>query len=225
MIKNLFFDLDDTLISFAKAKPIAIREIFENHGLCFDEKLVMSTFESINNPLWKALERGEITSNELRRTRWQKLMQALSLPQCDAEEFEASFRIALSHTAELEDGAVELLKYLKQKGYKIYIASNSFKSQQQPRLELAGISKYVDGLYCSQDVGYEKPDKRFFEAVLDDLGAKVSESVMIGDSLTADIAGGKTVNMKTLWYNPSQKEDTVGADGVVSQLSDIMEIL
>lgn len=225
MIKNVFFDVDDTLISFRRSKPIAFREMFEERGYPFDEELVVKTFESINIPLWESLERGEISGTELRRTRWPRVMRALSLPEGGDMELEDAFRLALSHTTPLEDGAKELFKYLKEKGYKIYIASNSCQWQQESRMEKSGLAEFLDGIYCSQIIGHEKPYKEFFDAVLEKAGAKAEESMMVGDSITADVGGGKNAGLTTCWYNPNGKEDTVGADYVINSLLDITKIL
>ena len=104
------------------------------------------------------------------------------------------------------DGAVELLEELSEK-YELYGASNGTASVQDRRIEKSGISRYFKDIFISQRVGFDKPDVRFFEIAFDEAGVTdKSECVMIGDSLTSDIKGGKNAGITTVWYNPKGKE-------------------
>lgn len=92
-------------------------------------------------------------------------------------------------------------------------------------MEKSGLAEFLDGIYCSQIIGHEKPYKEFFDAVLEKAGAKAEESMMVGDSITADVGGGKNAGLTTCWYNPNGKEDTAHADYVINSLLDITKIL
>ena len=65
-----------------------------------------------------------------------------------------------------------------------------------------------------------------FEKMLEKLQAKKEECLMIGDSLSSDIAGAHAVGMDACWFNPSRQADTTGlADYTVTDLSELLEIL
>ena len=125
------------------------------------------------------------------------------------------------------DGADEICRYLKGK-YILCAASNAFHDQQLNRLSMSGLLPYFDHVFVSESLGYRKPEKAFFDACrafLPDVAA--DECVMIGDSLTADIAGGKNAGMKTIWYNHAHRPvpEHCAADQIVDSLSQIKDIL
>jgi len=125
------------------------------------------------------------------------------------------------------DGAEALLDALYGK-FRLFIASNGAQKVQNSRLDSAGIKKYFDGIFISEEIGYNKPDKRFF----DECFAKIpdfdkSEAVIVGDSLTSDILGGKNAGIKTVWYNPngSPPRADIVPDLEASALSQIPDLL
>lgn len=76
------------------------------------------------------------------------------------------------------------------------------------RLHQANLSQYFDGIFLSEDMGYQKPQPQFFEYI----GSKIpnyqkEEVVMIGDTLSSDILGGNQYGIPTIWYNPEQLEN------------------
>ena len=225
MIKNVFFDVDDTVISYQESFPGVIKEMFGKYGYSYDINEVKRAYTEQSTALWDAVERGEISGTELRNRRWPQIMRALNLPEGEEMELENVFRTALSHNYPLEKGALELFKYLKEKGYKVVIASNACQWQQEIRIEKSGLGQYTYGVYCSNEIGFEKPHKEFFDAVLKMSDSKPEETLMVGDSITADVGGAKNAGLKACWYNPNGNEDTVGADYVIGSLTDLMKIL
>jgi len=71
-IDTLLIDLDDTVFDFGKAEAVAIRESFEEVGLEPAEDL-LAAYSRINKGIWKELERGEITREELLVERFRRL--------------------------------------------------------------------------------------------------------------------------------------------------------
>ena len=164
MIKYALFDIDNTLIDFGESAKIAMPRLFEVMGYPYTPE-VPQLYHKFNAPLWAALERGEITGQYLRSIRWGRIMKALGI-ECDSVKMEAEYAEQLARVAVLVDGADELLKYLKEKGYVIAIASNSYQAQQERRTKLAGLDKYIDYYFTSMDMGVEKPSVEFFKSVL-----------------------------------------------------------
>ena len=133
----------------------------------------------------------------------------------------------LYETAIPVDGADKICRYLKKK-YILCAASNAFHDQQLNRLEMAGLLPYFDHVFVSESLGYRKPEKAFFDACrafLPDVAA--DECMMIGDSLTADITGGKNAGMKTIWYNHTHRPvpERCEADQIVESLSELKNLL
>ena len=201
MIKTVFFDVDNTLICFKKSGLLAVKTTFEKNGISFSEDY-MPTFFRTNESLWNLVEKGELSREEMYKIRFTKVIEALGInTDADTYKMEKDFREALFNIAEPVDGAQKLLEYLVKK-YRLCIASNSIYAQQENRLKKAGLYQYFDKIFVSERVGFNKPQKEFFDVCFKNLdGEKPEEVVMIGDSLTADMKGAKGYGMKTIWYN------------------------
>ena len=225
MIKAVFIDIDDTLLDFGKCAEETIRQGFLKYSLPFTQS-VIPTFHRINDSLWAKIEAGTLTRPELLKIRWKLVFEALAI-DFDGLIFEDYFVSSIYNCYITVDGARELLEYLSKK-YKVYAASNALHQQQLARLRSSGLMQYLSGVYTSESVGYQKPTKEFFTACFDDIKEFTpKEAVMIGDSITADIIGGKAMEMKTIFYNHKKISDfdkTI-PDFIVNHLSEIQNIL
>lgn len=229
-IKAVFIDIDNTLLDFDGYVRQTMKDGFEIFSLKHYEPYMYDVFTKINNALWKEIERGELTFAELENIRWNKIFEALGI-DFDGTVFEDYFRKALNESAIPENGAYELLKYLSEK-YIVCAASNGPFLQQTHRLELADMAKYFDYIFISEQVGVSKPSHGFFDYAFSRLNKENGkpmlphETIIIGDSLSSDIAGGKDYGMKTCYYNKNRcSVSPETADFVISELADIMEIL
>ncbi len=225
MLKAVLMDIDDTLLDFGKCAEQAMRIGFSEWGLPYDDS-TYATFTRINDGLWLMIERGELTTQQLFEFRWNRIFEALGI-QADGAAFEKRFLDLLYETAIPVDGADEICRYLKGK-YILCAASNAFHDQQLNRLEMAGLLPYFDHVFVSESLGYRKPEKAFFDACrafLPDVAA--DECVMIGDSLTADITGGKNAGIKTIWYNHTHRPvpERCEADQIVDSLLKLKNLL
>ena len=99
-----------------------------------------------------------------------------------------------------------MLEQLQAKGYRLFAASNSFGHLQRSRLEQAGILSFFEDTYISMDIGYDKPDIRFYQEALRRCGLQPSEVLMIGDSMTTDILGAQAAGMDALFFD-RKKDD------------------
>lgn len=206
MIKNILFDLDDTILDFKKAESIALSEALTEMGVMPTEYMI-SQYSKYNIAQWKRLELGEITREEVKVNRYRLLFEELGLdlsPEKATELYES--KLCVGHY--FISGAPEVLQELYG-GYSLYLASNGARRVQESRLKSAGISKYFDGIFISENVGYEKPDKRFFDYCFSQMkDFKRENTVIIGDSLSSDIRGGINAGIKTVWFNPHRAENT-----------------
>lgn len=205
MIKNVFIDLDDTILDFLAAEKAALTRTLSHFGIAPDER-VLARYSAINDAQWKLLERGEITRDQVKLRRYALLFEEFGI-DCDPMMVNDHYMEELSKGHIFMEGAKALLDALFG-SYRLYLASNGTTWVQERRLKSADLYRYFDGVFISQELGYDKPDPRFFEkafATISDF--KKEESVMVGDSLTSDIKGGKGAGLKTLWFNPKGKEN------------------
>ena len=225
MIKAVLIDIDDTLLDFIKSAKCAIKTIFPLCGLEYTDN-VGKTFQEINEELWRRIERREITKQEMYSLRWKTILEALNI-QYDGMEMEKLFRSTLSGIAEPVDNAYELLDYLHER-YPLYAATNSSYEHQYKRLTQSDMLKYFKKIFVSEKMGALKPAKEFFDGCLKEMGdITPNEIVIIGDSLTADILGGKEYGLKTIWFNPNNLPEpkSLSPDHTVNSLLEIKQIL
>lgn len=221
---TIFIDVDNTLLDFDACANKSIELACAKFGVPYTTRLV-DVFHPINLDLWHRLERKEITKEQLFQVRFNKVFDVLGI-DCDGHAFEDAFHKNLFETAIKIDGAEQLLKYLHSK-FKVYVASNATLAQQQNRLKNADLLKYIDGIFVSEEIGYPKPQKAFFDACFASLpDANPSDTLMIGDSVSADINGAREYGMKTLWYNHRHEStDGVECDFVADNLYQIVDLI
>lgn len=225
MIKVVLLDVDNTLMDFHECARQAMHITAGELGIAFPEN-IFEVFTEINNGLWLDIEKGTLTVEELHRIRWGKIFDAIGI-QRDGVEFEQCFLKNLARGSATVEGAKELLVYLEQK-YTLCIASNAPYHQQTSRLTNGDLLQHFKKLFISERIGYAKPKKEFFDACMKELpGIAKEEIIMIGDSLTADIAGASAYGIKTCWFNFGKvpREQGAMADYIVDSLAEIKKIL
>ena len=228
MIKAVLIDIDDTILDFQAYVKESIKNGFERFNLgAFDES-VYETFKKVNTKLWKEVEDGVITYEDLLKNRWKTVFEELNV-NFDGQVFEKYFKKLLFDSGIVVEGAKELLDYLKEK-YVLCIASNGPYEQQINRLKVGGLYDYFDYFVISEGIGLSKPHKEFFEYALNKINEKQfvlpSEVIMIGDSLTADMVGGKNAGIKTCLFNVKGLDySTFSPDYVVDKLEEVKRFL
>ena len=164
---------------------------------------MFDVFQEENHIIWDKIEKGELSREDIPNVRWQIVLKRLGL-KADGVAMDHTFRSYLHNSAVLVSGAIETLEALAGK-YIFCAASNGPYEQQLNRLERGGMRKYFTHCFVSEKVGVGKPSLRFFEKCMEELPEIAPEEcLMIGDSLTADIAGGHAAGLKTCWYHPAE---------------------
>lgn len=225
MITNILMDVDNTLLDFNKCAEEAIKIGFSKWNIEYNE-LVFPVFIEVNDSLWRKIETGEMDKKTLYRLRWKTIFERLGI-HADGPAFEQDFRTIFSDSKEPVDGAYEILDYLSGK-YTVSVASNASYQQQLKRLMNADMLKYFTHIFNSEQIGYPKPEPKFFDACFEKLGNIPKEEVIIiGDSLSADINGGAAYGIKTLWFNYGKADipNNVKTDFIVNSLDEIKNIL
>ncbi len=226
MIKNVFIDLDDTLLDFRRAEREALSRTLVHFGYTPTDE-ILNRYNEINESFWRRLETGELDRPTLKRERYRQLAAEYNL-KLAPEELNLQYESELSIGHYFLDGAEQLINDLKREGYRLYLATNGSANIQHGRIASAGLDKIFDGVFISQEVGSYKPDIRYFEACFERIADfKKSETVMVGDSLTSDMRGGINAGIATAWYNPEHKENTteIKPDYEFSHLCDLIELL
>lgn len=203
MLKTIFFDLDDTLLDFTRGEAESLSKTLLEMGLT-PTPAVLERYHVLNARQWALLEEGTITREQVLLGRFQLLFEELGV-DLDPGTVCRCYERNLAQSSHMVPGAEELLKLLAGK-YALYLVSNGTAVIQHSRLALSGIEPYFRQIFISQEIGFDKPRKEFFESCFETIpGFCREESIIVGDSLTSDIRGGKNAGIRTCWFNPQGK--------------------
>lgn len=224
MYKYILWDLDNTIMDFEYSQNCAIRALFKKYNLgeCSDEMLKVYT--DINHKYWAALERGEVEKNKMLVDRFSDFFNIYGLDTSCCKDFNDDYQVTLGDYVQFMPGAKEVLFALKDK-YVHLLVTNGTKVAQMNKIKTSGIGDFFDRLYISEDVGYEKPAKEFFDYMFEN--EKItdkSEFIIIGDSLSSDILGGNNAGIDTCWFNPGKKVNNSKVT-VTFEISELKELL
>ncbi|MBQ7288124.1 MAG: YjjG family noncanonical pyrimidine nucleotidase [Clostridia bacterium] len=202
-MKNILFDLDDTLLNFGKAERIALTKTLVHFGIEPREE-VLARYSELNLAQWKRLEKGELTREQVKVRRYALLFDELGV-DCSPADATAFYETQLSIGHYFVEGAEAVLQALYPV-YRLYLVTNGTARVQHGRIESAGIARYFSGMFISQEIGFDKPQAQFFTycfAQIPDFCK--ADTVIVGDSLSSDILGGKNAGITTVWFNPKHQ--------------------
>ena len=204
MFEYLFLDLDDTILDFQKAEHVALSKTLESFGLNPTQE-VLTRYNKINKAHWEALERKEMTRDQVLLGRFQMLFREFSV-DADPEKVARSYEHNLGIGHWFLPGAEEAVTALSKK-YKLYLASNGTASVQKGRMTSANLYRFFEKVFVSQEIGANKPSPEYFERCFAQIpGLDKAKAIIVGDSLTSDILGGQNAGIATCWVNPNHKE-------------------
>ena len=187
---------------------------------------MLKRYNLINKAHWEALERKELTREQVLVGRFQVLFEEMGIsvePVKVARAYEHNLGIGHYFLPGAED-AVEALS----KKYKLYLASNGTASVQKGRMTSANLYRFFQEVFVSQEIGANKPAPEYFErcfARIPDFDK--SKAIIVGDSLTSDILGGQNAGIATCWVNPNHKpgREDIRVDYQIEALSQLEALL
>jgi len=201
----ILFDADNTLFDFTSASEEAFKALVKDLNLQGDD--LYKHYEKCNHQCWKELEDGIIDQVELREKRFAMFFDVLGL-SLDALAANKYYLQQLVVNSQLIPGARALVSDLAEAKYKMGIITNGLKEVQRPRLRKVEMYDQFDVIVVSDEIGFSKPDTRFFDHAFNDIGVvDKSNVVVVGDSLNSDIQGGNNYGLDTIWYNPEKKSN------------------
>ncbi|MBE6728036.1 MAG: noncanonical pyrimidine nucleotidase, YjjG family [Ruminococcaceae bacterium] len=223
--KALLFDLDNTLLDFNKTEYHAIIQTLKKHCLPASDEIAV-TYSKINKSFWEAFERGEIKREEIFENRFIKLFETIGV-KAESSAFAKDYFDFLACGHETVDGAKEILEWSVSKGIKVYAITNGVAYTQYKRIKESGLNRFFSGIFISEEVGFKKPEKPYFDYVLNHIESFLKNEILIvGDSMSSDILGGKNSGIDTCWYNPynnsAQYKPTFEIDKLI-QIKDILK--
>lgn len=232
MLKTIFFDLDNTLWDHDAAQEFAIQKVYENishiYGITGGAEQFAKIYTLCNDQLWAAYRHGKVAKEEIRLSRFLKLLQAYDINDSNLAENISQMYLEIYPTSTiLIKDAIAVLKALENR-YTLGIISNGFSRVQDEKLIGSNLKQYFSYIVKSEDVGKPKPDPVIFYHALEKSGVRAEEALFIGDDYDADIVGAVNVGIQTIWFCPKADVRQTSknlSDYRVEELKEIIPII
>lgn len=216
---DLLIDLDDTLLNFKESEKHALEKVLEKYNIP-NTKDNIELYSNINKSYWEKFERKEISREKLMVERYKDFFNLLKVEADSFEEVNNLYFSWLKEFAFPYEETYDFLSECLRRNINLYLCSNGENIVQERRIELSSLNKYFKKIYISQEIGYFKPDKKFFDFVLKDAKLSNDQVFMLGDSLTSDIQGAFNASIKSIWLNRNGKR---GNEKVNYEIHSLME--
>jgi len=189
MIRAILFDFDDTLGN----REVYTYKTFEKRLKELNISLDEVEKEALIQHILIMDQFGDVNKNYVRDT----VLKTYGIDL--GKDFDAWWKQHQFENVILFQDAIEVLTYLRNKGYKLGIITNGSSYTQNKKLEYTNVLSYVDAKIVSDDVGIAKPDPRIFIQMAEKLGVKAEECAFVGDMFHRDILGAKRAGMRPIW--------------------------
>lgn len=218
----VLFDFDHTLFDSDASQAGAYDATARAVGLD-DPDRWFPLFDRLNRELWRAVERHEITPNEVRHLRFERFVAEAGIDS-DPGELAELYVEALGAHGELYDGVLDLVDRLAP-DVRLAVVTNGLGDVQRPRLQRTGLAERLDAVVVSGEVGTAKPGAAIFDLVFAALGEPDRRrALMVGDSLGSDVQGGINAGIDTCWLAPLDAEPAPEASRPTHRISRLDEL-
>lgn len=222
----LLFDADDTLFDFPKASQRAFSMMCTSNDIPNTPE-VYQLYHEINDVLWRAFDRGEVSKSYVTHERYVRFLEALHLTR-DAAKCNREYLAALGEVVFPLPYAEDVCRTLSARGHHLFIITNAVASVQRSRLAHCSFGDLFRNAFISEEAGASKPDKAYYEYVRTQVPEITSENTLIiGDSLATDIRGANNAGLPCCWFNPAGKSlpQELSIDYEIHDLRELLEIV
>lgn len=199
MLKNMIFDLDNTIIYDTASDAESYKRVLKNNG--YNEEDYIAIYDSVDkydktineqNCYYDKLKMLDFINKDLNKNYSEKFIDEI-ITSVGTEWI----KIVLI--------SKETIEYLFSK-YNLYVFTNYYQEAQTERLRRIGYLKYFKKVFGADKYGC-KQFKKSFEKVLNEIEAKPEECIMIGDDKSKDIVAANNMNMKSILYDYNGRRD------------------
>ena len=200
MYATVLFDLDHMLLDSDESERLAFAATMAGAGASDVADELFPTYTAINRAMWAAVERGELTPLDVKARRFEDFVTQTGL-DADPTAMAVAFVHGLGAHGDLYPGARELLSAVRPHA-RTALVTNGIGEVQRARIARLGLAPFFDAISISGELGVAKPAPEIFDHTFAELSVgDRNQAVMIGDSLTSDIAGGSNAGIDTIWFN------------------------
>jgi putative hydrolase of the HAD superfamily len=221
VIRAIVFDLDNTLVDFMKMKAAAVEAAIDgmiDAGLLLPRDAVKQRIDAIYQEQGLEYQRvfDELLESELGHIDPKILASGI-----------VAYRRARGSALVLYPHVQMTLLELAKRGIRLGVVSDAPRPQVWLRLCDLGLQHTFDAVVTFDDTGQPKPSPAPFRKVLERLEVAPHEALMIGDWAERDVAGGKSLGMKTVFARYGDTFDTKesGADHDIDDVFELVAIV
>lgn len=223
---TILLDFDDTLVDFYDAEDKAFHNMAK-HYHHYPTAEDFQFFKQINQAHWEAFQKNKLTKDEVLSHRFIEYFNHYGI-EVDGKQADVTFRDELAKASIKHfDSTLETIDRLAQNN-KLYIVTNGVTDTQKRRIAQLQFKDIFDGVFISEETGYQKPMIEFFDYVFEKIGKdKRKSTIIVGDSLTSDVLGGKNAGIATCWFNVRNKKNNSGInpDYEIKSLRELVDLI
>lgn len=232
--KYLIFDVDDTIYDFDSAFINAQKNVATLLGVDYSEEYK----EIDEKTAWKAWEEMHLDDTDIEdvqknyhqyyreyiKRHFKYLLSELNA-EVELVQVVKCYENSIAESSEfIEESTLSVICELAN-SYKIVLATNGMENIQEKRIEK--LKPYVHSYFISEAMGAIKPTLDYYRMIMEKLNCNPKECLMIGDSITNDIIGAKSIGMDVCFFNPNGKNinSNIVCEYNIKSINDLKEIL
>jgi putative hydrolase of the HAD superfamily len=223
-IRAIFFDAVGTLIHPEPPASAVYAEVGQRFGSCLTAAAISVRFRAaFRRQEEYDRAHGYRTDHEREVSRWRTIVAEVL---DDVPDTEACFQALFQHFAQPDAFCVEpdseaVLHELSERGYRLGLASN-FDCRLHEVVAGLPALRYIRDRVISAEVGYRKPDSRFFQKLCEVADLPPSQILVVGDDFINDYEGARTAGMSAVLFDPRGLHS---GRLQLSALSDLLKLL
>ena len=172
------------------------------HGSTYGREELAERFREAFKAIFGSQSRENV-SEQSERLRWRQVVTTVFDDVPDAEG--ALFRTLWDHFARPEswrlyEDVLAATDALHHRGLRLAVASN-FDRRLVTLIQRMPIAGYIERCFVSSEVGFAKPDRRFFDSISGQMNLKAEEILMVGDDYENDVNAAQAAGWQALWLN------------------------
>jgi 2-haloacid dehalogenase len=207
--RAIFFDADDTLFDYGAAERTAFARTAEAFGLGARLEEAHALYRRHNGDVWRELERGEITQDDLKAERFRRMLRAMEIDEAPAAGMSPYYLDRLSEQTQLLPGAEEAVRAAGER-HTLVLVTNGLTSVQRRRFAATPITRHFQRILISEELGVAKPDPAIFYPALAEFSLQPDDVLLVGDSVSSDMTAARIAGMDFCWINPGRESVPAG---------------
>ncbi len=227
-VKAVLFDLDDTLydhLHSARQGLIGLTERYPYMKAVSLETLERR-FSDVLESTHTSMLAGQMNQTEARCRRFQHLFGSFDVEISEQQALQdyARFREDYDASCRVVAGSHSVLRQLRARDIRLAVVTNNMVREQIKKLNRLGLTDYFEVVSISEEVGAAKPDSRIYLTTLQRLQLATHDVVMVGDSLTTDIAGAMALNIASVWLKRQPESSAQPPASVATIEGDLSDV-